>query len=71
MTQRVWILTAISIVAAVCLQASTRQERVPPRRPLAQMPWSVGEWKAVSQQDFDPATVAVLRADDYVSRNYM
>ena len=71
MTRRLIVLTLVVIAAAVCLRASTAEQRVSLRRPLGNMPWTVGEWSAVSQQDFDPATVAVLRADDYVSRNYV
>src|SRR2546425_9623871 len=71
MTRRLIVLTLVVVAAAVCLRASTAEQRVSLRRPLGNMPWTVGEWSAVSQQDFEPATVAVLRADDYVSRNYV
>jgi len=71
MTRRLLLLTFVVLAAAVCLRASTAEERVPLRRPLKEMPWTMGEWTAIQQEDFDPATVAVLRADDYVSRNYV
>ena len=71
MTRRLLLLTFVVLAAAVCLRASTAEERVPLRRPLKEMPWTMGEWTAIRQEDFDPATVAVLRADDYVSRNYV
>ena len=71
MTSRLIVLTMSVLAAAVCLRASTSQERVPPRRPLAEMPFTLGEWTASREQNFDPATVAVLRADDYVSRSYV
>jgi len=71
MTRRLIVLTLVVFAAAVCLRGSTAEQRVSLRRPLGNMPWTMGEWSAVSQQDFDPATVAVLRADDYVSRNYV
>ena len=71
MTSRLTILTMTVLAAAVCLRASTAQERVPPRRPLAEIPVALGEWRAASQQEFDSATVKVLRADDYVSRSYI
>jgi len=71
MTSRLIVLTMSVLAAAVCLRASASQERVPPRRPLAEIPFALGHWIAASQQDFDPATVKVLRADDYVSRNYI
>ena len=71
MTRRLLLLTFVVLAAAVCLRASTAEERVPLRCPLKEMPWTMGEWTAIQQEDFDPATVAVLRADDYVSRNYV
>jgi EpsI family protein len=71
MTRRLLVLLFVVVAAAVCLRASTAERRVPLRRPLAEMPWNIGEWTAIHQEDFDPATVAVLRADDYISRNYV
>jgi EpsI family protein len=71
MTSRLIVLTMSVLAAAVCLRASASQERVPLRRPLAEIPLALGNWTAASQRDFDPATVKVLRADDYVSRNYV
>jgi EpsI family protein len=71
MTRRLLVLTAVVLAAAVCLRASAAEERVPLQRPLANLPWSFGEWTAISEQQFDAATVAVLRADDYVSRTYV
>ena len=70
MTARLLVLTACVLTAAIGVHASTTQERVPARRPLGEIPLALGDWRAISQQDFDPATVAVLRADDYVSRSY-
>ena len=71
MTRRLLVLTAVIVAAAVCLRASTAEERVALQPPLTTLPWSLGEWAAVSEQQFDAATVSVLRADDYVSRTYV
>lgn len=71
MTRRLIVLTMAVLTAALCIHASTAEERVPLRRPLADMPWTMAGWTAISEQQFDPATVAVLRADDYVWRNYV
>src|SRR5262249_34299806 len=70
MTQRLMVLTLAVIAAAVCLRASSAEERVSVRRPLAEMPSTMGGWTAVGQQEFDAATAAVLQADDYVWRTY-
>jgi EpsI family protein len=41
------------------------------RRALQEMPSQVGSWHQVgADQRFDPQTEGVLRADDYLSRNY-
>src|SRR5688500_10608562 len=41
------------------------------RRSLAEMPAQVGSWRQVGpDQRFDKQTESVLRADDYLSRNY-
>jgi EpsI family protein len=71
MTRRLLVLTAAVLAAAVCLRASTAEERVALQQPLANLPSTIGDWTAVSEQKFDAATVAVLRADDYVSRTYV
>ena len=71
MTERLTVLTVLLLAAAACLRASTTQERVPPRRPLAEMPRHLGDWTLAGDREFDAATLAVLRADDYVSRAYV
>ena len=41
------------------------------RRPLREFPAQLGEWRQVGpDQIFDEETMAVLRADDYISRSY-
>ena len=71
MTRRLLLLTFAVLAATLCLHATTVEERVPLGRPLATMPLNLGGWTAVREQQFDAATVAVLRADDYVSRTYV
>jgi len=70
MIRRLVMLTCVVAAAAVCLQASTSEKAVPIRQPLASVPLAFDGWTAVAQQEFDAATIAVLRADDYVSRTY-
>ena len=43
---------------------------IPPRRPLAEFPRQLGNWKAVSDGAMDADTLAVLKADDYLVRTY-
>jgi EpsI family protein len=70
-TRRLLVLTFAVVAAAVCLHATTAEERVPLGQPLATMPLNLGGWTAIREEQFDAATVAVLRADDYVSRTYV
>jgi EpsI family protein len=70
-TRRLLVLTFAVVAAAVCLHATTAEERVPLGRPLATMPLNLGGWTAIREEQFDAATVAVLRADDYVARTYV
>ena len=44
MTRRLLVLTAVIVAAAVCLRASTAEERVALQRPLTTLPWNLGEW---------------------------
>ena len=56
--------------AVVNFWAAAGEARVP-RRALAEFPSEVGGWRQVWRDErFDAATEAVLRADDYVSREY-
>ncbi|HEX8746045.1 MAG TPA: EpsI family protein [Pyrinomonadaceae bacterium] len=46
-------------------------EQTAPRRPLKEFPAAVGAWRQMgSDYRFDEETERVLRADDYLSRNY-
>ena len=57
--------------AVVNLWAAAGEARTP-RRALAEFPEEVGGWRrAGADTRFDAATEAVLRADDYVSRDYV
>ena len=67
-----WAMLALLVVggAVVNFWAAAGEARVP-RRALAEFPSEVGGWRQVGRDErFDAATEAVLRADDYVSREY-
>jgi EpsI family protein len=68
-----WAMAALLLVggAVVNFWAAAGEARTP-RRALAEFPVEVGGWhRAGSDTRFDAATEAVLRADDYVSRDYV
>ena len=67
-----WAMLALLVVggAVVNFWSAAGEARVP-RRALAEFPSEVGGWRQVGRDErFDAATEAVLRADDYVSREY-
>jgi EpsI family protein len=67
-----WALVAVLLAAGVVINVLevVGEARVP-RRALVEFPAQVGEWKQVGPDArFDAATEAVLRADDYVTRDY-
>ena len=67
-----WAMAALLIVggAVVNFWAAAGEARVS-RRALAEFPSEVGGWRQAGRDTrFDAETEAVLRADDYVSRNY-
>ncbi|PYS79450.1 MAG: EpsI family protein [Acidobacteria bacterium] len=67
-----WAMVALLVAggAVVNFWAAAGEARVP-RRALVEFPAEVGGWRqAGPDARFDAATEAVLRADDYVSRDY-
>jgi EpsI family protein len=67
-----WAMAALLILggAVVNFWAAAGEARVS-RRALAEFPAEVGGWRQSGRDArFDAATEAVLRADDYVSRDY-
>jgi EpsI family protein len=67
-----WAMAALLLAggAVVNYWASAGEARAP-RRALAEFPAEVGSWRQSGRDvRFDAATEAVLRADDYVSRDY-
>ena len=70
MTARLVLVTGTLLLATALIQAVTVERTLPPRTALAGIPPELGHWRAVAEHAFDPGTVAVLRADDYVARRY-
>ncbi|HJQ32278.1 MAG TPA: EpsI family protein [Pyrinomonadaceae bacterium] len=67
-----WAMAALLILggAVVNFWAAAGEARVS-RRTLSEFPAEVGGWRQAGRDTrFDAATEAVLRADDYVSRDY-
>src|SRR5918993_415812 len=67
-----WAMAALLLLggAVINFWAAAGEARAP-RRALAEFPAEVGGWRqAGADVRFDAAAEAVLRADDYVSRDY-
>ena len=67
-----WAMAALLLLGGVVINywAAAGEARAP-RRALAEFPAEVGGWRQTGRDErFDAATEAVLRADDYVSRDY-
>ena len=67
-----WFLFALLVAAGSCIQfLEWRGEARVERQELKGLPAALGEWKQRRQDTrFDQATEAVLKADDYVLREY-
>lgn len=70
-SHRLGVLTVLTFAGVVCLRAGTTEERVPPHRPLSDVPFILSDWQGYPLPPFDPATAAILRADEYISRTYV
>jgi EpsI family protein len=71
-SKRFWILLVALLVGGGIINAWERAgEAKVSRRPLKEFPSQVGSWhQRGSDTRFDAETEKVLRADDYLSRNY-
>jgi EpsI family protein len=71
MRSRVALLVLLALATRAALLAVAAEAPALPRAPLGEVPLVLGEWRAAAAQAFDPGTLAVLRADDYVARTYV
>jgi EpsI family protein len=70
---RFWALLVLLLAGGVLINVWQRAGEVKvDRRELQKFPEQLGTWKQLgSDQKLDPATESVLRADDYLVRNYV
>jgi EpsI family protein len=71
-SRRFYALLLLLVASGVVINLWQRAgEQTAPRRPLKEFPAAVGSWRQMgSDYRFDEETERVLRADDYLSRNY-
>jgi EpsI family protein len=70
MSRRPLVLAVLFVVTAVVLGKASQAEPTPIRRPLADLPITLGEWSGRVEADFSPQIVKVLGVDDYANRSY-
>jgi EpsI family protein len=70
MLARAVIVSVAILAAAAVVQRGSRAESLPPQKPLAQLPLSLGEWSGRNLPAWDDEILAQLGADDHVNRRY-
>jgi EpsI family protein len=65
-----WILTLVLVVQAALFYTLSHGEAIPLARPLSEFPRELGAWTMTNEDTVAPDIREVLRADDYLSRNY-
>ena len=65
------ILTLVLVAQAVLFYSASHGENTPLPLPLSGMPARVGDWRLVQEGVVDPETMAVLKADDILTRDYV
>jgi EpsI family protein len=66
-----YALTLVLVLQAVLFYSASHGEATPLAAPLGGFPFTVGSFHVQQQFEIDAETRDVLRADDYLSRNYM
>jgi len=64
------VLSALLLLHILIVYGFSRQEIVPPHRPLDEFPAALGNWIQSGESALDEATRQVLRADEVLSRTY-
>ena len=71
MPQRSLVLgVVLAVQGAIFYGVSHRVEAIPRARPLAEFPRAMGEWRMLREDAIEQDEKDVLRADDYLARDY-
>jgi EpsI family protein len=65
------LVTILLLAQAAVLYSSIRPEAVPPGRPLAEFPQTLGPWQLQQEGVVEPEVLETLKADDLLTRNYI
>ena len=69
LTRRLWTTAILLVGATILLHASSRQAKIPIRRPLKNLPLSLGDWSG-EELPLTEHIVAALNVDDFLNRTY-
>ena len=70
MIRRVVVLSLCLLAGAAVVARASKTESVPPRQSFKQFPLRIGSWAGQDAEPFSKEVMAVLRADEYLSRYY-
>jgi len=70
MIRRIVIVSVCLLLGASVMATASRTERVPSREPLSGFPLAIDGWRGQDNPPLTPEVLAVLGADDYLSRVY-
>jgi EpsI family protein len=71
MTARLAAITSTLLFGLALARVATVERVLPKPTALADLPSNLGRWRSTADHRFDPGTLAILRADDYVGRTYV
>src|SRR4029450_9175333 len=64
------VVAGCLLAAATYLAKASRAEAVPPREPLAALPFQFDDGRGRRGPDFPPEILSILGVDDYIVRSY-
>jgi EpsI family protein len=70
MIRRIVIVSVCLLLGASVMATASRTERIPSRERLAEFPLAIDGWRGENTAPLTPEVLAVLGADDYLSRVY-
>lgn len=70
MTVRLLVMAACFVATSIVLARAERQEIPPLRRPLSELPLTLGSWQGRAEPPLEDDIVKVLGVDDYTMRRY-
>src|SRR5690348_13175875 len=70
LSRRVLVVAIVLVLGAVAVGRANRSETVPARTSFAAFPMTIGEWRGHDQPPLTPEVLAVLGANDYLTRTY-